>query len=98
MAPRAIQAAGIRAIVAVSFARIFFRNCINVGLPPMECAQAEAIEEGSRVRVEPELGKVEVIDTGAVHPAVPLPEEVGAILRAGGLEPYLEAMLEAGNR
>lgn len=96
MAPRAIQAAGIRAIVAVSFARIFYRNCINVGLAPVECADAAAIEEGQTVRVDLEAGRVEVVDTGAVLDAVPLPEEIGAILAVGGLEEHLKARFEMG--
>ncbi len=96
MAPRALQAAGISAIVAVSFARIFFRNCINVGLAPVECEGAAAIEEGQTVRANLEEGRVEVLETGVVHDAVPLPEEVGAILRAGGLEAYLATRLKAG--
>ncbi len=96
MAPRAIHAAGIRAVVAVSFARIFFRNCINVGLPPVECAGAATIEEGQTVRADIAQGRVEVVETGDVHDAVPLPEEVGAILGAGGLEAYLAAKLRTG--
>ncbi len=96
MAARAIHAVGIRAIVAVSFARIFFRNCINVGLPPVECASAATIEEGHTVRVDLEQGRVEVVDTGVVHHAVPLPEEIGAILRVGGLEAYLATKLGTG--
>ncbi len=96
MAPRAINAAGIRAIVAVSFARIFFRNCINVGLAPVECASAAMIEEGQTVRVDIGQGRVEVVETGEVHDAVPLPKEIGAILSAGGLEAYLATKLGAG--
>jgi 3-isopropylmalate/(R)-2-methylmalate dehydratase small subunit len=96
MAPRAIQAAGIVAIVAESFARIFFRNCINVGLVPVECPTATEIEEGQRVRIDTEAGEVVVIDTGAIHTAIALPEEIGAILRAGGLEPFLEEQISQG--
>ena len=88
-APRAIKDVGIRAIVAVSFARIFFRNCINVGLPPIECPRAGEIEEGQTVRVDMDSGRVEVADTGLVLDAVALPEEVSVILEAGGLEPLL---------
>lgn len=88
-APRAIRDAGIAAIVAKSFARIFFRNCINVGLAPVECPDADQIEEGMRVRIDVDGGRVDVLDTGASYPAVSLPEEIGAILRAGGLVPLL---------
>ena len=91
MAPRGLQAAGISAIVARSFARIFFRNCINVGLAPVECGDADAIEEGQRVSVDLTRGQVTVLDTGAELDAVALPDEVGAILRAGGMENFLAA-------
>jgi len=89
-APRAIKDAGIAAIVAKSFARIFFRNCINVGLAPVECTRADEIEEGMRVRVDVDNGRVDVIDTNASFDAVPLPEEIGVILKAGGLVPLLQ--------
>lgn len=91
MAPRAIQASGIDAVVAVSFARIFFRNCINVGLTPVECAEAETIEEGQTVRIDVENGEVHVMETGARYSAVALPPEVSAILESGGLEAHLKA-------
>lgn len=88
-APRAIRDAGIAAIVAKSFARIFFRNCINVGLAPVECPDADEIEEGMTVRIDVDGGRVDVVDTGASLEAVPLPDEIGAILKAGGLVPLL---------
>lgn len=89
-APQAIKDAGIAAIVAKSFARIFFRNCINVGLAPVECTRADEIEEAMGVRVDVDNGRVEVIDTGESFDAVPLPQEIGAILKAGGLVPMLQ--------
>ncbi|MDX1690058.1 MAG: 3-isopropylmalate dehydratase small subunit [Acidimicrobiia bacterium] len=89
-APKAIKAAGIEAVVAESFARIFFRNCINVGLAPVECPRASEIEEGQTVRVDVDNGRVEVVDTGEVYEAVPLPEEIADILEAGGLVPTLK--------
>jgi 3-isopropylmalate/(R)-2-methylmalate dehydratase small subunit len=91
MAPRGLQAAGASAIVARSFARIFFRNCINVGLPPVECADADVIEEGQRVSIDLGAGKITVVDSGRVLDAVALPAEIGAILHAGGMENYLAA-------
>lgn len=89
-APRAIKGAGIAAVVAKSFARIFFRNCINVGLPPVECSRADEIDEGMRLRVDVDNGRVEVIDTGESLDAVPLPDEINQILKAGGLVPLLQ--------
>lgn len=89
-APRAIKDSGIAAIVAKSFARIFFRNCVNVGIAPIECARADEIAEGMRLRIDIDRGRIEVVDTGAVLDAVPLPDEIGVILRAGGLVSLLE--------
>ena len=91
MAPRGIQAAGIVAVVARSFARIFFRNCINVGLAPVECERADLIEEGQRVSIDLAAGLVTVVDTGQELAAVALPDTVAAILHAGGMENYLAA-------
>lgn len=96
VAPRALQAAGIAAVVAESFARIFFRNCINVGLPPVECPQAGLIEEGQIVHIDIASGELMVVDTGATYRAVALPDEIGRILRAGGLEPFLKSRIKTG--
>ena len=93
MAPRAIQAAGIAAIVAESFARIFFRNCINVGLVPIECPTIGEVAEGQRVRIDTSVGQVVVVETGATHQALGLPPEIAAILEAGGLEPLLKQQI-----
>ncbi|MDX2378662.1 MAG: 3-isopropylmalate dehydratase [Acidimicrobiia bacterium] len=95
MAPRGLQAAGADAIIARSFARIFFRNCINVGLPPVECADADLIEEGQRVSIDVAAGKITVLDTGRELDAVALPDEISAILNAGGMENYLAAKFGA---
>jgi 3-isopropylmalate/(R)-2-methylmalate dehydratase small subunit len=97
MAPRGLQAAGINAVIAKSFARIFFRNCINVGLAPVECSESDAIEEGQRVLIDLAAGTVTILETGQVLAAVALPEEIGAILGAGGMENYLTAKF-AGDR
>jgi len=91
MAPRGIQAAGVTAVVARSFARISYRNCINVGLAPVECAEADIIEEGQLVSIDLAVGRVTVLDTGQELAAVALPAEIGAILGVGGMENYLAA-------
>ncbi|MDH3292707.1 MAG: 3-isopropylmalate dehydratase small subunit [Acidimicrobiia bacterium] len=96
MAPRGLQAAGVGAVVARSFARIFFRNCINVGLTPVECAQADRIEEGQRVSIDVAAGRLTVLDTGEVLEAVALPKEIGSILAVGGMENYLAATFKSG--
>ncbi len=94
VAVKAMQAAGIQAIVAESFARIYFRNCINSGLAPVECPGASVIEEGQRVRIDLLDGKVTVVDTGVVLEAVPLPNEIASILDAGGLVGFMRRKIE----
>jgi len=94
VAARAIKHLGISAVVAESFSRIFFRNGVNVGLPPVECPGAGIIEEGQQIRFDPVAGEVLVVATGVRLQAVALPEEIGAILDAGGLEAYVGARLE----
>ena len=95
-AVRALQAAGIQAIVAESFARIFYRNCINAGLAPIECPGASKIEEGQSIRVDIGRGEVTVEETGDVLEAVPLPTEIAVILEAGGLVAFLKDRLTPG--
>jgi 3-isopropylmalate/(R)-2-methylmalate dehydratase small subunit len=95
MAPLALRRAGVSAVVAVSFARIFYRNAINVGLPPVECPRALEIEEGWTVAVDLEAGVVRVPDRGLELPCVAIPGEIRPILDAGGLEAFLAARARA---
>ena len=85
-APLAIQAAGVSCVVARSFARIFYRNAINVGLPILEVPDHQ-ITSGDAVRVDLAKGTVEA--SGETYTAAPLPPVMLAILDAGGLVPYL---------
>jgi 3-isopropylmalate/(R)-2-methylmalate dehydratase small subunit len=79
-----MQAAGITCIVAKSFARIFHRNCINLGLPAIASPEAaSAAQDGSQVRVDPAAGEIEV--DGETYPAPPLPSFMLELLEAGGL-------------
>jgi 3-isopropylmalate/(R)-2-methylmalate dehydratase small subunit len=80
--------AGVLAVVARSYARVFFRNCINTGLPAVECPEAvDAIQDGDEVWVDPEAGSVEV--GGRTYRFAPYPESLATILESGGLIPYL---------
>jgi len=82
--------AGIEAVVARSFARVFFRNAINTGLIAVECPEAvAAAEDGDVITVDYEAG--EVVVGGQTFPFTPYPEGLKAILEAGGLLPYLES-------
>ena len=80
---------GVGAIVAASFGRQFFRNCINNGLPVVECNVA-GIAENDEIELDLALGRVAVPARGIVRETPPLPREVRAILGAGGLIPFLK--------
>lgn len=85
-APIAIKGAGIAAVIAVSFARIFYRNAINIGLPILECPEAAAaIKAGDRVRVDLAAGRIENVTTGETFQAQPYPPSIMRIIEAGGL-------------
>ena len=88
----ALQAAGVAAIVAVSAARIFFRNAVNLGLPVLLCPEAaEALREGETARIT--LDDMRIAQGAAQWQAAPLGGEVRAILAAGGLVPHVRQVL-----
>ena len=85
-APLCLKAAGVSCIIAKSFARIFFRNAINIGLPIMECPEASAaIKEGDRVEVDLAGGRIKHLGTGKTFTTAPFPKELREIIEAGGL-------------
>jgi len=94
-APGALKHAGVAAVVAIGFARIFYRNAINLGLPVLVCSDARQIREGSRIRVDVAGGEVSVPATGECFAADSLPPLMLEMLLAGGLVPYLERKLRA---
>lgn len=87
-APRVLLACGVGAVLAPSFARIFFRNAINTGLPSIEC-DTSGIEQNDIVEIDLERGIVRVPDRDIERTSAPLPAVMRALLDAGGLEPYL---------
>ena len=94
-APIAIRACGVRCVIAASFARIFYRNSINIGFPILECPEAaEAIQNGDTVSVDFDSGLIRDETTGAEFRATALPPFIGRIVEDGGLLPYLKARLE----
>lgn len=98
-APISIKAAGISCIVASSFARIFYRNAINVGLPIMECPEVvEVTESGDTIEVDMSSGVVTNVTRGVSASATPFPEFMRQLLEAGGLVPYLRNKLEVDAR
>lgn len=95
-APVALKGTGIAAVVAASFARIFFRNAINTGLPIVVCPQAAAeVCDGDEVSVDVASGTVVDETTGRTFHGEPLPAFVMEIVRAGGLVPYVRARVGA---
>ena len=85
-APIAIKAAGIDCVIANTFARIFYRNAINIGLPIMECPEAsEKIEAGDEVEVDFDSGIIKNLTKGEEYKAHPFPESIQKIIKAGGL-------------
>ena len=90
-APIAIKASGISVVIADSFARIFYRNSIDIGLPIIECpAAAAAIADGDEVVVDMDSGVIEDVTTGAKFTAAPLPPFVQEIVRCGGIANYVK--------
>jgi 3-isopropylmalate/(R)-2-methylmalate dehydratase small subunit len=94
-APLAIKGAGVSCVVARSFARIFYRNAINVGLPILESAAAAGeIEAGQALEIDLEAGRIQNLTTGRIYQAEPYPPFMMSIIRAGGLVPYTRQRLE----
>lgn len=85
-APIAIKAAGIRAVVAKSFARIFYRNAFNIGLPIFESAEApDNIREGDEIEIDADNGVIRNITSGQEYAANPIPPFMQELIAAGGL-------------
>ena len=96
-APIAIRACGVRCVIAASFARIFYRNSINIGFPILECPEAAAaISNGDTVSVDFATGKIVDETTGETFQAVALPPFIEKIVEHNGLLPYLKARMEKG--
>jgi 3-isopropylmalate/(R)-2-methylmalate dehydratase small subunit len=91
-APNALKGAGVSAVVAKSFARIFYRNTVNVGVAAIECREAaEAIRGDEEIKIDLERGSILTKDKTFSFPA--FPKEVRALLDAGGMAPYLKKKL-----
>jgi len=85
-APLAIKASGISCIIAKSFARIFFRNAINIGLPLLECAEAvDNTETNNILEVDLSSGKIKNLSSGITFTAKPYPDFMAELISAGGL-------------
>lgn len=85
-APIAIQASGIDCVIAHSFARIFYRNAINIGLPILECPEASAdVQQGDELTIDFETGLIRNRTTGKSYQAEPFPPFIQNIISSGGL-------------
>ena len=85
-APLAIKSCKVKCVIAPSFARIFYRNAINIGLPILECpAASEAINEGDVVAINFDTGVITDETTGQTFQAAPFPPFIQKIIKAGGL-------------
>ncbi len=95
-APLSIKGLGISCIIAKSFARIFYRNAFNIGLPVLECHEAaENIQNGDELEVDIEMGTIRNLTAGRTYQAMPIPEFMRQILEAGGLINYLRQKLRS---
>lgn len=95
-APLAIKGLGISCVIAKSFARIFYRNAFNIGLPALECPEAvDGIREGDELEVNMGTGTIRNLTTGETFQAMPIPPFMRDILEAGGLISYIRRKLAA---
>ena len=93
-APIAIKAAGVSCVIAKSFARIFYRNAINLALPVLECTEAvDGSESGDELEVDLESGAIRNLTRGTAFQAKPFPDFMVELLQAGGLVEYTRRRL-----
>ena len=89
-APVAIKASGVSCVIAPSFARIFYRNAINMGLPIMECPEAsKAVNEGDELSIDFDTGIISNLTSGETYQAEPFPEFIKKIVESDGLVGYI---------
>ena len=90
-APIAIRACGVSCVIAESFARIFYRNSLNIGFPILECPEAaKNVQEGDTISVDFEKGLITDETTGQTFQAVPFPAFIENIIQCGGLMEYIK--------
>jgi 3-isopropylmalate/(R)-2-methylmalate dehydratase small subunit len=92
-APEALLLLGIRVLLAKSYARIFYRNALNLGLPALVCRDTDRIHQGDALRIEPHAGIVENLTTGETLTCEPLPAHLLDVIADGGLLPHLKKKL-----
>ncbi|ADR33649.1 3-isopropylmalate dehydratase, small subunit [Sulfuricurvum kujiense DSM 16994] len=94
-APIALKAAGVAAVIAPTFARIFYRNAFNMGLPIFELPESLEIKEGESVSIDMDAGTITNTTNGKVYKFIPIPPFMQELIAAGGLMNYAEAEIAA---
>lgn len=89
-APIAIAASGISCVIAKSFARIFYRNAINIGLPILECPDLDVVKAGDRLHVDFDTGIIKNLTQNTTYRSVPFPPFMQEIIHNGGLIGYIQ--------
>jgi 3-isopropylmalate/(R)-2-methylmalate dehydratase small subunit len=89
-APVSIKGAGISCVIATSFARIFYRNSINLGLPILECAQAAQIRQGDVLEVDLLRGTIKNLTQKKIYRSKGFPDFMQELIKAGGLIPWIK--------
>ncbi|MBZ0252138.1 MAG: 3-isopropylmalate dehydratase small subunit, partial [Candidatus Methylomirabilis sp.] len=93
----AIKGAGVACVIAPSFARIFYRNCFNMGLPIFESADIDKkVREGDRLEVDAETGVIKNVTRGETYQASPIPPFMQELVASGGLLKFLRKRMEKG--
>ena len=92
-APEALRLLGVSALVAPSFAGLFYRNCFNLGLPAIVCPDAKRIRQGDLLEISYE-GKIKNKTTGETYACEPIPDHLQTLVRDGGLLPHLEKRMK----
>lgn len=95
-APISIKAAGVACVIAPSFARIFYRNAINIGLPILESAEIQGIESGHELAIDLDKGLIRDLTTGREFAAKPFPPFMQELISLGGLVNYVRKKVGAG--
>jgi 3-isopropylmalate/(R)-2-methylmalate dehydratase small subunit len=92
-APAVLKHLGVSALIAQSFAGLFYRNALNLGLAALVCEEAKRVRDGDKVRVDPEAGKIYVGDSVEALDCEPIPAHLMQMVRDGGLLAHLEKRL-----
>jgi len=93
-APIAIKAAGVSCVIAKDFARIFYRNAFNMGLPILECPDTDRFQTGAKLSVDFDTGKIVLMDDNTTFSTRPIPPFMQELIQSGGLMKYIEKRIK----